>query len=101
MSHHHALDPLAPARPTARPRRQSHWERPAPAETVSHPAAGSEPAKFREPPIMAQARDIIDTVLSDPDPRLAEIQRCLRKKVAAHPGCPSRALLAHLLETHG
>ena len=48
---------------------------------------------------MAQARDIIDTILTDSDPGLADIQRRLREKVADFPGFPHKALLAHLLET--
>jgi hypothetical protein len=59
---------------------------------------GLDEAMSREPPVTAQAQAIIDVVLADSDPSLAEVQRSLRKSVALHPGCPISALLAHLLE---
>jgi hypothetical protein len=72
-----------------------HW----PAEDAGQAASQMAAATLRETSITAQARDIIDAVLADTDPSLAEVQRSLRKSMAAHPGSPSRALLAHLLET--
>lgn len=50
-------------------------------------------------PIAAQALEIIFSILEDPSPGLAEVQLRLRQCMAAHPGRPERALLAHLLET--
>ncbi len=50
-------------------------------------------------PIAAQALEIIFSILEDPSPGLAEVQLRLRRCMAAHPGRPERALLAHLVET--
>ncbi|MDQ0680578.1 hypothetical protein QFZ30_003960 [Arthrobacter pascens] len=50
-------------------------------------------------PIGLQAQEIIDSILDDPAPGLAEVQYRLREYVAAYPGFPERALLAHLMET--
>ena len=50
-------------------------------------------------PIAAQALEIIFSILEDPSPGLAEVQLRLRRCMAAHPGRPERALLAHLLDT--
>jgi hypothetical protein len=50
-------------------------------------------------PISAQALEIIFSILEDPSPGLAEVQLRLRRCMAAHPGRPERALLAHLLDT--
>ena len=50
-------------------------------------------------PIAEQALEIIFSILEDPSPGLAEVQLRLRQCLAAHPGRPERALLAHLLET--
>lgn len=103
MSRDHPVDSyspaLSPALPAAPFRRHSSWLMDGHADEPSGCTTPSAPAIYREPSISAQAREIIDTVLADSDPRLEEIRRCLRKNVAAHPGCPSRALLAHLLET--
>ena len=46
-----------------------------------------------------QAQEIIASILEDPTPGLAEVKLRLRRCVAAHPGFPERALLAHLMET--
>lgn len=46
-----------------------------------------------------QAREIIDFILDDPDPGLAEIRNRLRIWVDAYPDFPARALLEHLIET--
>ncbi|HEY9358622.1 MAG TPA: hypothetical protein VIQ52_20155 [Arthrobacter sp.] len=46
-----------------------------------------------------QAQEIIASVLEDPAPDLAEVQDRLRGYLAAYPGFPERALLAHLMET--
>ena len=99
MSRNDPPDPFAPALPTALPRFQTRWRMHSFGQPVHHRAAPADPRGDCEPPIMAQARDIIDTVLADSDPSLAEVQQCLRKNLAAHSGCPSKALLAHLLET--
>ena len=50
-------------------------------------------------PIAGQALEIIFSILEDPSPGLAEVQLRLRRCMAAHPGRPERALLAHLLDT--
>jgi hypothetical protein len=50
-------------------------------------------------PIGLQAQEIIDSILDGPAPGLAEVQYRLRGYVAAYPGFPERALLAHLMET--
>ena len=50
-------------------------------------------------PIGLQAQEIIDSILDDPAPDLAEVQHRLVGYVAAYPGFPERALLAHLMET--
>lgn len=50
-------------------------------------------------PIAGQALEIILSILEDPSPGLVEVQLRLRRCLAAHPGRPERALLAHLLET--
>lgn len=61
------------------------------------------PAQFpgmpRATPIGVQALEIIASILEDESPGLAEIKLHLRKCVAAYPGAPERALLAHLMET--
>ena len=49
--------------------------------------------------IEAQAREVIDFILGDSDPRLAEIKQRLRSWVDAYPRSPDRALLEHLIET--
>lgn len=99
MSRHRPLDPHGIGVPTARAIRHTHWGMHPAVETVTYDAARMTPARPWEPPIVAQARDIIDTILADSDPGLTDIQRCLREKVANNPGLPQRALLAHLLET--
>jgi hypothetical protein len=45
-----------------------------------------------------QAQEIIASILEDPTPGLAEVKLRLRRCLAAHPGFPERALLAHLME---
>ena len=100
MSRDHPLDSYSPALHAAPPRRHSSWLMDAHADEPSGRGTTGDPAMVREPSISAQAREIIETVLADSDPGLEEIQRCLRKNVAAHPGSPSKALLGHLLETH-
>ena len=50
-------------------------------------------------PIGAQALEIIFSILEDPSPGLGEVKLRLRQCLADHPGCPERALLAHLVET--
>ena len=100
MSRYRPLNPLelGLGEPAARPTRQSHWGAHISMETVGYDAAFITPAR-PDPPIVAQARTIIAAILAESDPDLADIQRCLREKVADHPGLPQRALLAHLLET--
>jgi hypothetical protein len=98
MSLHRPLDPHGIRLSTAGPRR-SHWRMHAPVETVGYQAAPLVSARIWEPPIVAQARDIIAIILADPDPSLLDIQHRLREKVADYPGFPHKALLAHLLET--
>ena len=56
-------------------------------------ASGSSPS------IVAQAREVIDSILDDPDPRFAANRQRLMTWVAAYPGSPDRALLEHLIET--
>lgn len=46
-----------------------------------------------------QAREIIASILDDASPELAEVKRRLARCLAAHPGSPELALLAHLRET--
>ena len=99
MSLHRPLDPHGIRLPTAGPHRRTPWRMHSPVETVSPGAARIAPARTWEPPIVAQARDIIDMILADPDPGLMDIQRGLREKVADYPDFPHKALLAHLLET--
>lgn len=50
-------------------------------------------------PLGWQAREIIASILDDTSPGLAEVHWRLRRCLAAHPGSPERALLAHLKET--
>ena len=50
-------------------------------------------------PIGLQAQEIIASILDDPTPGLAEIKYRLHGYVAAYPGFPEKALLAHLMET--
>ena len=57
------------------------------------------PSTSRSSSIVAQAREVIDCILDDPDPRLAANRQRLRTRVAACPGFPDRALLEHLIET--
>jgi hypothetical protein len=57
------------------------------------------PSASHSPSIVAQAREIVDCILNDPDPRLAENRQRLRAWVDAYPGSPDRALLEHLIET--
>jgi hypothetical protein len=57
------------------------------------------PAVACEAVIVRQSREIIASILADPDPGLAHIQQRLRRWVAAYPGVPDRALLAHMIET--
>lgn len=56
------------------------------------PASGSSS-------IAAQAREVIDSILDDPNPRFAANRQRLMTWVAAYPGFPERALLEHLIET--
>ncbi|WP_426227111.1 hypothetical protein [Pseudarthrobacter sp. DSP2-3-2b1] len=60
-----------------------------------------EPGVDEQPvtPLGLQAREIIDSILDDVSPGLAEVKWRLRKCLAAHPGSPEQALLAHLMET--
>ena len=50
-------------------------------------------------PIGGQANEIIAAILDDESPELAEIKWRLRRCLAAHPGSPEQALLAHLMTT--
>lgn len=50
-------------------------------------------------PIGLQAQEIIDSILDDPAPDLAEVRYRLYGYVAAYPGSPEKALLAHLMDT--
>lgn len=68
-------------------------------EAVGVRASRSLPSVSRSSSILAQAREVIDSVLDDPDPRLAATRQRLRTWVAAYPGSPARALLQHLIET--
>lgn len=98
MSRDHPEDSHGPVLPAARPMWHSLWLMHSPAEGAGQPALPMAPAVLRETSVTAQARDIIETILADPDPSLADVQRSLRKSMAAHAGSPSKALLAHLLE---
>ncbi|MET1086349.1 MAG: hypothetical protein ABWY04_04390 [Arthrobacter sp.] len=55
----------------------------------------------RDSSVEAQAQQIIDCILADPDPdpRLAAIRHRLRTWVDIYPDFPARALLEHLIET--
>lgn len=66
--------------------------------TVTHSGARRVPAGGFTP-IGRQSHEIITSILEDPSPGLAEVKRRLRDCVAAHPGSPEQALLAHLLAT--
>lgn len=99
MRRDHTLDFDGPAVPAARGRRHSFRVMDSPAEDFGQGTADIAPALVREKSIAAQAWNIIETVLADSDPSLADVQRRLRQNVANHPGSPSGALLAHLLET--
>jgi hypothetical protein len=98
MSPDHPADFYGSVLPNARPRRRPLRMLDSPAEGATRAAPQIAAAVFRQPSITAQALDIIETVLADSDPSLADIQRRLRRNVANHPGNPNRALLAHLLE---
>jgi hypothetical protein len=50
-------------------------------------------------PIGWQACDIIDSILDDLTPDLADVKLRLVRWLDANPGSPERALLAHLMET--
>lgn len=56
-------------------------------------------AAARRSSLATQSLEIIDSILADPNPGLAGIQLRLRNCVAAYPGFPDRALLAHMIET--
>jgi phage tail protein X len=99
MSRDHPEDSDGPERPTARLRRHSLRVMHRRAEEAGQAALNMAPAMMRETSVTAQARDIIETVLADTDPGLADVQRSLRESMAVHAGSPSKALLAHLLET--
>jgi hypothetical protein len=98
MSSNHPVDLFGTALPATRRMRRFRAMF-APAPNASQVAVHNAPETVLEPSITVQAHDIIETVLADSDPRLADIQRSLRESVAIHPGCPSSALLAHLLKT--
>jgi hypothetical protein len=98
MSRDHPVYAYERALPAARPR-PSLWVMQPPRGGAIDSASQNAPATLREASITAQASDIIETVLADTDPGLADVQRRLRGHVADHPGSPSKALLAHLLET--
>ena len=68
-------------------------------ETVGVRASHGLPSASQSSSIVAQAREVIDCILDDPDPRLAANRQRLRTWVAACPGFPDRALLEHLIET--
>jgi hypothetical protein len=99
MSRDHPVDSYGPLLPAARPERHSLWLVHPPAEHARQAAPHMTQAMLPETSITVQARHIIETVLADTDPSLVDVQRSLRKSVAVHPGSPSKALLAHLLET--
>ena len=50
-------------------------------------------------PLGGQANEIIASILEDQSPELADIKWRLRRCLAAHPGSPEQALLAHLMAT--
>ncbi|MFE8885929.1 hypothetical protein ACFYLX_08770 [Pseudarthrobacter enclensis] len=50
-------------------------------------------------PVQVQALRIIDDVLSDPDPELADVRESLRGHIARNPNRPAPALLLHLMDT--
>lgn len=68
-------------------------------EAVGVRAVHGSPSASPSSSIGAQAREVIDCILDDPDPRLAAARQRLRTWVAAYPGRPDRALLEHLIET--
>lgn len=57
------------------------------------------PAAFLESGIAMQSREIINSILADPDPALSEVKTRLRQCMAEYGGAPVGALLAHMLET--
>lgn len=67
-------------------------------DSIVHVASRENMTEYRSP-LQGQAADIIASIFADPSPDLAEVKRNLRKCVAAHPGAPELALLAHLMET--
>lgn len=67
-----------------------------PVDLIASPWLPSQP---RNPSIETQAREIIDHILNDPDPRLAENRQRLRAWVDTYPRSPDRALLEHLIQT--
>ena len=69
------------------------------AEAAGVRASHSLPSTSRSSSIVAQAREVIDCILDDPDPRLVANRQRLWTWVAAYPGSPDRALLEHLIET--
>lgn len=49
--------------------------------------------------LRGQVMELIDEVLSDPDPDSEWVKSLLRKHLASHPDSPEHALLEHLIET--
>ncbi|MDQ0850471.1 hypothetical protein QFZ65_002409 [Arthrobacter sp. B3I9] len=98
MSRDHPVDAYGRVPPAARQKRCLWVPQPLPEGAIDSDWQIA-PAMLLEASIKDQASDIIEAVLADTDPGLADIQRRLRRHVANHPGSPSKALLAHLLET--
>lgn len=89
---------ITPARDTPGRWTVPHHGRPAaPRTDLDRPEVPR--AASRSFSLAAQSLEIIDSILADPNPGLAGIQEQLRRCVAAYPGFPDKALLAHMLET--
>lgn len=89
---------ISPARGTPGGWMVSYPGRPAAPRTDLNRPEGPRAASRRFS-LAAQSLEIIDSILADPNPGLAGIQQQLRNCVAAYPGFPDKALLAHMLET--
>lgn len=83
---------FAPSPEAARMPLKSNSESPA-APAVPTPAA------LPQSHLAMQSQEIIDCILADPDPGLAEVKQRLAQCVANYDGVPERALLVHVIET--
>lgn len=72
---------------------------PIPSPHHGHAASGWYPVTSTMSPIGMQALEIINSILDDPSPGLADVKLRLRGCLAKHPRHPEQALRDHLLET--